>query len=268
MDFADAPVRPYEYMTEYVKIHIENHVATIEFYHPSSNALPLAMLHRLAEAIQRAGEATDSAVVVLRSGGSRAFCGGASLTELATIKTKEEGEAFFLGFAKVINAMRLCPKFIIARAQGKAVGGGVGLLAAADYCLATHHAAIKLSELTVGIGPFVIEPAVRRKIGLAATSQLTINATEFKAAIWAWQKGLYDDVLETTEELDQHVAVMGQRLVAYGPESMRRMKEVFWEGTDHWEELLRQRAAISGTLVRSDFAQEALTTILAKLKSK
>lgn len=255
-------------MEAYVKTSTENRVATIEFYHPSSNALPLGLLHELARAIQQAGEAEEAVVVVLRSGRNRAFCAGASLTELAAIETTEEGEAFFLGFANVINVMRRCPKFIVARAQGKAVGGGVGLLAAADYCLATHHAAIKLSELTVGIGPFVIEPAVRRKIGLAATSQLTINATEFKAAIWAWQKGLYDDVLETPEELDQHVAVMAQRLATYDAESMRRMKEVFWEGTSHWEELLRQRAAISGTLVRSDFAQEALTTILAKLKSK
>lgn len=255
-------------MDSYVKTATENRVATIEFYHPASNALPLALLQELAQAIQRAGEAKDAAVVVLRSGGNRAFCGGASLTELATLETEKEGEAFFLGFANVINAMRRCPKFIIVRAQGKAVGGGVGLLAAADYCLATHHAAIRLSELTVGIGPFVIEPAVRRKIGLAATSQLTINANEFKAAIWAWQKGLYDDVLETTEELDQHIAFMAQQLSAYGPESMRRMKEVFWEGTAHWEELLHQRATISGTLLRSEFAQEALATILAKLKAK
>lgn len=255
-------------MEAYVRTSTENRVATIEFYHPSGNALPLGLLRELAEAIQRAGEAEEVAVLVLSSGGNRAFCGGASLTELATLKTAQEGEAFFLGFANVINAMRRCPKLIIARAQGKAVGGGVGLLAAADYCLATHHAAIKLSELTVGIGPFVIEPVVRRKIGLAATSQLTINATEFKAAIWAWQKGLYDDVLETTEELDQHVAVMAQRLAAYGPESVRRLKEVFWEGTDQWDELLRQRAAISGTLVLSDFAQEALSMILEKLKSK
>ncbi len=255
-------------MTQYVKTQTENRITTIEFFHPASNALPLALLQELAQVIHQAGQAPDSTVIVLRSGGSRAFCAGASLTELATLQTEAEGEAFFLGFAHVISAMRLCPKFIIARAQGKAVGGGVGLLAAADYCLATHHAAIRLSELTVGIGPFVIEPAVRRKIGLAATSQLTINATEFKASIWAWQKGLYDDVLETAEELDQHVAVMAQRLAAYDPESMRRMKEVFWEGTAHWDELLRQRAAISGTLVRSEFAQEALSVVLTKLKSK
>ncbi len=230
--------------------------------------MPSNLLEDLAVAIRAAGEATDASVVVLRSGGDRAFCAGASLTELAAITTEAEGKAFFLGFANVINAMRLCPKFIIARVQGKAVGGSVGLIAAADYALATHHAAIKLSELTVGIGPFVIEPALRRKIGLAATGHLAVNATEFKAAIWAWQRGLYDDVLETTEELDQHVNVMARRLTAYDPESMRQMKEVFWEGTAHWDELLQERAAISGALVCSDFAQKSLAEILTKLKSK
>ncbi|GHB61945.1 enoyl-CoA hydratase/isomerase family protein [Persicitalea jodogahamensis] len=251
----------------YVKINSENRISTVEFFHPAGNALPSGMLDQLARAIRQAGEARDSSVVVLRSGGNRAFCAGASLTELAAITSEQQGKDFFLGFAQVINAMRRCPKFIVARAQGKAVGGGVGLLTAADYCLATHHAAVKLSELTVGIGPFVIEPAVRRKIGLAATTQLTINATEFKSAIWAWQKGLFDDVLETTEELDEHVADIANRLADYEPESMRRMKQVFWEGTDHWDELLRQRAEISGTLVLSDFAQKSLTTILAGLKS-
>ena len=252
----------------YVKINTENRISNVEFFHPAGNALPSDMLDQLARAIRQAGEARDSSVVVLRSGGNRAFCAGASLTELAAIRNEQQGKAFFLGFAQVINTMRLCPKFIIARAQGKAVGGGVGLLAAADYCLATHHAAIKLSELTVGIGPFVIEPAVKRKIGLAATSQLTINATEFKAAIWAWQKGLFDDVLETTEELDEHIIAMAHRLATYEPESMRRMKQVFWEGTHHWDELLQQRAAVSGTLVLTDFAQKAIANILADLKSK
>ncbi|WP_373515378.1 enoyl-CoA hydratase/isomerase family protein [Persicitalea sp.] len=255
-------------MEPYVKTFTEDRVVTVEFFHPAGNALPASLLDELAQAIQQAGEAADSAVVVLRSGGNRAFCAGASLTELAAIENEEKGESFFLGFANVINAMRLCPKFIIARTQGKAVGGGVGLLAAADYCLSTHHAAIKLSELTVGIGPFVIEPAVRRKIGLAATSHLTINATEFKTAIWAWQKGLYDDVLETTEELDEHVASIAQQLAAYDPQSMRRMKQVFWEGTDHWDDLLRQRASVSGSLVRSKFAQKALSEILSRMKSK
>ncbi len=255
-------------MEPYVKTSVKNRIATVEFFHPAGNGLPTNLLTELASAIRAAGEATDASVIVLKSGGDRAFCAGASLTELTAITTEAEGKAFFMGFAKVLDAMRLCPKFIIARVQGKAVGGGVGLIAAADYALATHHAAVKLSELTIGIGPFVIEPAVRRKIGLAATSHLTLNATEFKAAIWAWQKGLYDNVLETTDALDHEVATMAQRLAHYDPESMRRMKAVLWEGTAHWDTLLSERAAISGALVCSDFARKALNEILKDLNSK
>jgi len=222
------------------------------------------MLDQLAQALKKAGEAPDSSVVILQSGGDRAFCAGASLTELSTIATLEAGEAFFYKFAQVINAMRRCPKFIIGRVQGKAVGGGVGLIAATDYCLATHEAAVKLSELTVGIGPFVIEPAVRRKIGLTATSHLTINATEFESAVWGWQQGLYDDIFETPDELNQRVLELARKLAAYAPEAMHQIKQVLWEGTDHWDELLRQRARISGSLVLSDFAQKTLAAIASK----
>jgi methylglutaconyl-CoA hydratase len=251
-------------LTPYVKISTAKRIATIEFFHPSSNALPATLLDQLAQTIQQAGQATDSSVIILQSGGDRAFCAGASLTELSAITTLAEGEAFFSRFAQVINAMRQCPKFIIGRIQGKAVGGGVGLIAATDYCLATHAAAIKLSELTVGIGPFVIEPAVRRKIGLAATSHLTLNATEFESAVWGWHKGLYDDIFETRDELDQRVLDLAGNLSAYEPESMRQMKQVLWEGTSHWDELLSQRARISGTLVLSDFTQKTLAAIRSK----
>ena len=251
-------------MTPYVKSWTENRIATVEFFHPAGNSLPSDLLDQLAQAIRQAGEATDSSVLILQAGGDRTFCAGASLTELTAIATVEEGAIFFSKFAHVINAMRLCPKFIIGRVQGKAVGGGVGLIAATDYCLATHDAAVKLSELTIGIGPFVIEPAVRRKIGLAAVSHLTIDATEFESALWAWQKGLFDDVFETVDEMNQRVQTLAQKLAAYAPESMRQMKQVLWEGTSHWDELLLQRARISGTLVLSDFTQNALAAIRAK----
>ena len=222
------------------------------------------MLDELAQIIQQVGQAADSSVVVLQSGGTRTFCAGASFSELAAIATAEEGEIFFSKFAHVINAMRQCPKFIIGRVQGKAVGGGTGLIAATDYCLATHDAAVKLSELTVGIGPFVIEPALRRKIGLAALSHLTLNATEFESALWAWQKGLYNDIYETPEALDSCVIELAQKLAGYDPEAMRRIKQVLWEGTEHWDQLLCQRARISGTLVLSAFTQKSLATIRAK----
>jgi methylglutaconyl-CoA hydratase len=236
-------------------------IATVEFFHPSGNALPSPLLDQLASTIRTLGQAPEVRVIVLRSGGERAFCGGASLTELASITTLEAGKAFFSKFANVINAMRLCPRFIIGRVQGKAVGGGVGLIAATDYCLATQEAAVRLSELTVGIGPFVIEPAVRRKIGLSGVSHLTINATQFESAMWGWQKGLYNDVYPTAAELDEHVTALAQKLAAYDPEAMRQMKQVFWEGTDHWDTLLPERATLSGTLVLSELSQHVLTAL-------
>lgn len=252
-------------MTEgYVRTWTEDNVAIVEFFHPASNSLPSSLLQKLATTIQEAGQASDSKVIVLRSGGERAFCAGASFDELAAITNESEGKAFFSGFANVINAMRRCPKFIIGRVQGKAVGGGIGLIAATDYCLATQSAAIKLSELTVGIGPFVIEPAVKRKIGLAAVGHLTLNATNFESAMWAWQKGLYDDVYHTPEELDEHVATMAQQLATYDPTSMRLVKEILWEGTDHWDTLLSQRAAMSGTLVLTDFTRKTLASLKKK----
>jgi methylglutaconyl-CoA hydratase len=248
----------------YVRTWTKDSVATIEFFHPASNSLPSSLLQQLTTSIKEVGQSSESSVIILKSGGERAFCAGASFDELASITNEADGKAFFSGFANVINAMRLCPKFIVGRVHGKTVGGGVGLIAATDYCLATHNAAVKLSELTVGIGPFVIEPAVKRKIGLAATSHLTINATAFESAIWAWQKGLYNDVYQTPEKLDEHVAKMVKQLASFDPAAMRHMKEVLWEGTEHWDKLLNQRAAISGKLVLTEFTQKTL----AALKSK
>lgn len=242
---------------------MENRIAVLEFYHPSSNALPSQLLGQLAQAIHQLGESPEVGVIILRSAGNRAFCAGASLDELTSITTPEQAEAFFSGFAHVINAMRRCPKFIIGKVQGKAVGGGVGLIASTDYCLATHHAAVRLSELTIGIGPFVIEPAVSRKIGIAATGHLTINATQFESAVWAWQKGLYNDVFDTAEELENQVHQMAVQLTAYDPTAMKRVKQMLWEGTDHWEQLLYERAATSGALVLSNFARQKLAALKA-----
>ncbi|MEM9930187.1 MAG: enoyl-CoA hydratase/isomerase family protein, partial [Bacteroidota bacterium] len=200
----------------------------------------------------------DVTVVVLKSGGDRTFCAGASFNELISIKDKEEGLRFFSGFANVINAMRKCPKFIIGRVQGKAVGGGVGLAAAVDYCMATKYASVKLSELNVGIGPFVVGPAIERKIGLSAMSQIAINANAFFDPEWAKHKGLYTEVFEDAAGLDAGVVALTESLLKYNPEAMVRMKQMFWSGTDHWDELLLERAAISGELVLSAFTRETL----------
>ncbi len=244
--------------TPYVKIDIENQVGTIEFFHPAHNSLPADLLAKLAQTITDAGNNKDIKIIVLKSGGDRTFCAGASFKELININDEESGEIFFSGFANVINAMRKCPKFIIGRIQGKTVGGGIGLASATDYCMATKFAAIKLSELNVGIGPFVVGPAVERKLGLSAMSQIAIDANSFYPAEWAKQKGLFTQVYETTEELDEAVKTFAENLCTYNVEAMKEMKKMFWKGTEDWDDLLLQRAKISGKLVLSEFTKETL----------
>lgn len=242
----------------YVTLTIENKVGYIEFFHPNRNSMPSHVLSKLENTIAEAGKNDDVKVIVLKSGGDRTFCAGASFNELIAIEDESSGKQFFMGFAKVINAMRKCPKLIIGRVQGKTVGGGVGLAAATDYCLATKYAAIRLSELSIGIGPFVIEPSVSRKIGVTAMSQMTIDAETFFTPRFAKDKGLYADVFDTTEELDEEVKALAEKLASYNPEALKEMKEVFWKDTAHWDTLLEERAEISGRLVLSDFTKNTL----------
>jgi methylglutaconyl-CoA hydratase len=242
----------------YVKQEINNQIATIEFFHPKSNSLPGKILAELAQTITRMGQNKDVLVIILKSGGDRAFCGGASFNELVAIEDERTGKKFFSGFANVINAMRKCPKFIIGRVHGKTVGGGVGVASAMDYCLATQYAAIKLSELNVGIGPFVVGPAVQRKMGISAMSQIAIDANTFFDAKWAQQNGLYADVFDSVEELDKAVNALAEQLCTYNPEAVKHMKEMFWKGTEDWDQLLMERAEISGRLVLSEFTKEKL----------
>lgn len=237
---------------------IENQIATITFFHPEQNSLPSNVLTELAETITIVGKNPEIKVIILKSGGDRTFCAGASFQELISINNAESGKVFFSGFANVINAMRKCPKFIIGRIQGKTVGGGVGIAAATDYCMATKFASIKLSELNVGIGPFVVSPAIERKIGLSALSQIAIDANNFYDASWALQKGLYTNVYETIDELDQEILKFANHLCTYNPEAMTEMKQIFWQNTNHWDDLLAERAAISGRLVLSEFTKEKL----------
>lgn len=242
----------------YVTQKITNGIATIEFYHPAQNSLPGNILAQLVQTITEAGNNDEVKVIILQSGGDRTFCAGASFTELIAINDEKTGEIFFSGFANVINAMRKCPKFIIGRVQGKTVGGGVGLASAVDYCMATQYAAIKLSELNVGIGPFVVGPAVERKLGLSGMSQIAIDANTFYDAQWAKNKGLYTQVFDSIEELDTAVLAFAENLCTYNPDAMAEMKKVFWQGTEDWDKLLIERAKISGRLVLSDFTKKIL----------
>lgn len=248
----------------YVNSSIENGIATIEFYHPASNSLPGAILNKLAETITVTGNNAEAKVIILKSAGEKAFCAGASFDELIAIQDAETGLNFFSGFAKVINAMRKCPKFIIGRIHGKAVGGGVGLAASVDYAMANEHASVKLSELAVGIGPFVVGPAVERKMGLSAFSILATDATEWRSAEWAREHGLYAEVYSSTEDMDEGIDVLAQKLANSSPDAMAELKKVYWQGTDNWDVLLTERAGISGRLVLSDFTRNAINKFKAK----
>ncbi len=248
----------------YVRTELDHGIATIEFFHPASNSLPGAILSDLARTINDLGVDERVKVIILRSAGEKAFCAGASFDELVRINNEADGKRFFSGFANVINAMRKCHKFIIGRIHGKAVGGGVGLAAAVDYAIATDEASVKLSELAIGIGPFVVGPAVERKLGLSCFSQLAIDATEWRSAEWAKKHGLYAEIHASTDEMDEAVRVLAERLAHGSTDAMAQLKKVVWHGTEHWDTLLMDRAAISGRLVLSEFTRSAIDKIKSR----
>lgn len=248
----------------HVRTEIEHGIASVEFYHPASNSLPGAILNNLAKTINDLSIDERVSVIILKSAGEKAFCAGASFDELIAIENKDQGHIFFSGFANVINAMRKCHKLIIGRIQGKAVGGGVGLAASVDYAIATEDAAVKLSELAVGIGPFVVGPAVERKIGLSCFSQLAIDATEWRSAEWAKKHGLYAEIHSSIGDMDDAIQNLAERLAHSSPKAMWELKKIFWRGTEHWDQLLAERAGISGTLVLSDFTRNAINKFKAK----
>jgi methylglutaconyl-CoA hydratase len=248
----------------YVSTTLDHGIATIEFFHPSGNSLPASILTDLAKTINDIGIDERVKVIVLRSAGEKVFCSGASFDELIAINNEVEGTKFFSGFAHVINAMRKCHKFIIVRVQGKAVGGGVGIIAAADYAIACDAAAVKLSELAVGIGPFVVGPVVEKKVGNSAFTQLAIDATEWRSAEWGKRNRLFAEVYATTLEMDDAVARLADKLAHSNPEAMAELKKIFWKGTEDWDKLLIDRAAISGKLVLSDFTRNAINNFKKK----
>lgn len=249
----------------YVKTEKEHGITTIEFFHPQSNSLPGKLLDSLAQTIHGEGIDPDTKVIILKSAGDRIFCSGASFDELQAIQNEQEGLAFFSGFAKVINAMRKAPKFIIARIHGKCIGGGVGIAAAADYAIAVEGADIKLSELAVGIGPFVVGPAVQRKIGLSAFTQLTIDANMFRSSDWARRKGLFAELHPELESMEDSISRLSFTLSHSNPEAMVELKKVFWKGTEDWDELLKERAAISGRLILSKYSRDFILNFKAKM---
>jgi len=251
-------------MKRSVNLSINNGIGKIEFFHPQSNSLPTSILRDLASTIHDCGKNEKIKIIILQSKGERVFCAGASFDELSSISNYEEGKSFFMGFANVINACRKCTKLIICRVQGKAVGGGVGLACAGDYSFATKFSSIKLSELAVGIGPFVVGPAVERKSGLSAYSTLSINATKWFDAEWAREKGIFSEVFNSNKEMDEAIDLLTSKLIKSNPEAMQKLKSVFWSNTSHWDQLLEERAEYSGKLVLSEFTKKAIASFKKK----
>lgn len=252
----------------YVKTETHKGITTIEFFHPQSNSLPARILDELTKEIHIAGNDEDCRIIILRSGGTRVFCAGASFDELIAIKTAEEGTKFFMGFANVINAMRKCPKLIIGRIHGKCVGGGVGLAAACDYAFALEGADVRLSELAIGIGPFVVGPAIRRKIDVSFFSQLSIDALSWHTAEWAHRKGLYVELHTSEAALDEAIEHLTFSLSHSNPDAVAEMKKIFWQGTENWDKLLPERAAISGKLVLSEYTKKYIEDFKQKLAQR
>lgn len=243
----------------YVEVQVDTHgVAEITFSHPSHNSFPSELLKTLAAHIYEMRKNDAVKVILLKSSGDRTFCAGASFDELIAIESEAAGKTFFSGFAYVINAIRLCGKIVVGRVQGKAIGGGVGLAAACDYCFATEQASIRLSELGIAIGPFVIAPAVQRKIGLVSFTELSLNPDQWRSAVWAKEKGLFQEVFSSMEEMDESVDAFCERLAGYSTEALKGLKTIFWENTESWDKLLFARAAISGKLVMTTEARERL----------
>lgn len=256
-----------EFKEGFVKVEREHGIATIEFFHPQSNSLPLKLLETLALDIHSEGLNTTTKVIILRSGGDKTFCAGASFDELVAITNEHDGINFFMGFANVINAMRKCPKLIVARVQGKSVGGGVGIAAAADYAIACEDAEVKLSELTIGIAPFVVGPVIERKMGLSAFSQLAIDGGKWRTADWARRKGLFAELYPGIDAMDDAIDNFTNVLAHSSPEAMQELKKTLWHGTEHWDQLLKERAAISGRLILSNHAKEAIRKFKEKTKT-
>ena len=243
---------------------IENYIATVEFGHPSANCFPLELLERLEKEFIKLSDNNEVRLIILKSEGEKTFCAGASFDELLSLKNEEESIRFFSGFAKLFLAMRDCKQPIIGRVLGKTVGGGVGLLSACDYVMATESASIKLSELSIGIGPFVIAPVVSRKMGVAAFNELTLSPDQWKNAYWAQEKGLFARVFENIEEMDKALEYFAETLVKSNPEALSEMKRITWENTEHWDKELMEKAAISGRLALSEQTQKTLSKIKNK----
>lgn len=240
-----------------VHTQIENSIAKIQFYNPASNACDPSMLAQMVHAFNTLSANSQVKVILLSSKGNKAFCAGASITHLSELKDMKAATDFFSGFGRLILSMKNCNKIIVTSVQGKAVGGGVGIIAASDYVIATENSGLRLSELMIGIGPLVIAPAVIRKVGVAHFSQLSLKPSTWKDAKWGAAHGLFNELVTDGDSLENVTVDYCNSLASYSAQALSALKSVLWQGTEHWEELLYENAAKTATLSLSEDAQES-----------
>ena len=251
-------------MQPFVTSQIKNHISEITFGTPKSNSLPSEILEKLAQIILTEGSKPEVKAILLKSEGEKAFCAGASFDELLEINDLETSKKFFGGFAKVLNAMRNCGKIVVVRVQGKTTGGGVGIACAADYCFATENASLALTEINLGIGPFVIGPYVERKIGKSQFTAMAIDA-DFRSANWAEQHNIYHSVSPTIAEMDAEVAQFLEKLATKSTDALALIKKVSWEGTEHFDKLMPKRILMSASLLLEDSTKANIEKIKQNL---
>ena len=254
-------------MTDFVNAQVLNQISHIEFGTSKSNSLPGEILELLAQTILSEAAKVDVKAIVLKSSGEKAFCAGASFDELLQIDELEISKKFFGGFAKVLNAMRTCGKLVIVRVQGKTTGGGVGIACGADYCFATKDSSLALTELNLGIGPFVIGPYVERKIGKSEFTAMAIDA-DFRSAQWAERNHIYHVVSDSIEEMDEKLTVFLDTLASRSADALALLKKVSWEGSEHFEKLMPERIQMSASLILEDSAKENINKIKERLRAK
>lgn len=251
----------------FVTQELKNNISEITFGTPKSNSLPGEILEKLAQTILESGKDENVKAILLKSEGEKAFCAGASFDELLEIEELEKSKIFFGGFAKVLNAMRNCGKLVVVRVQGKTTGGGVGIACAADYCFATKDSAMALTELNLGIGPFVIGPYVERKIGKSAYGAMSIDA-DFRSANWCEKHDVYHSVSENIQEMDEKIAAFMNKLSERSADALALIKKVSWEGSEHFDQLMPERILMSASLILEDSAKKNIELIKERLRAK
>ena len=245
-------------------------VAQITMARPNVfNAFDETMVGELDEAFDQL--IADSAVrVIVLAGEGKHFSAGADLqwTQRASTATLEWNLADARRFAGMFSKIETCPKPTVARVNGAALGGGVGLLCACDIAIASDNASFSVSEAKFGIIPSVIGPYVTNAVGKRHARRLALTTTRIKADE-ALRMGLVHQVT-SLDELDAAVDATVTELLAGGPQAQREIKELFaqLEVGPITEEVRDLTARTISRIRGSDEAREGFAAFLEKRPAK